>query len=90
METAKTQITLASIPLGGRLLVRSKKDWRVAVVSRIAEDQITISVASPTGYNYRLRRSIDATISFDGRIPFLVIEESDTWRDNFSAYDVRW
>ncbi|MEP7147353.1 MAG: hypothetical protein ABI857_00535 [Acidobacteriota bacterium] len=83
-------MTLASIPLGARLLVRSKKDWRVAVVSRIAEDQITISVASPTGYNYRLRRAVDASISFDGRIPFLVIEESDTWRDNFSTYDMRW
>ncbi len=90
METSETKITLASIPLGGRLLVRSKKDWRVAVVSRIGEDQITISVASPTGYNYRLRRALDASISFDGRIPFLVIEESDTWRDNFSAYDMRW
>ena len=90
MEPAETQITLASIPLGGRLLVRSKTDWRVAVVSRIGEDQITISVASPTGYNYRLRRATDASISFDGRIPYLVIEDSDTWRDNFSPYDVRW
>ncbi|MEO8042574.1 MAG: hypothetical protein ABI646_08195 [Acidobacteriota bacterium] len=90
MEPAETKITLASIPLGGRLLIRSKKDWRVAVVSRIAEDQITISVASPGGYCYRLRRPLDASISFDGRIPFLVIENSDTWRDNFSPYDMRW
>ncbi|MEO6334726.1 MAG: hypothetical protein ABIO91_07050 [Pyrinomonadaceae bacterium] len=90
MESTETQITLASIPLGGRLLVRSKKDWRTAVVSRITEDQITISVASPSGHCYRLRRALDATIAFDGRIPFLVIEDSDTWRDNFSQYDVRW
>jgi hypothetical protein len=47
VEPAGLQITLASIPLGGRLLIRSKKDWRVAVVSRIGEDKITISVASP-------------------------------------------
>jgi hypothetical protein len=90
VEPAETQITLASIPLGGRLLVRSKKDWRVAVVTRITEDKITISVASPGGYCYRLRRPTDASISFDGRIPFLVIENSDTWRDNFSPYDMRW
>ena len=83
-------MTLASIPLGGRLLIRSKTDWRVAVVCRIAEDRITISVASPKGYNYRLRRATDASISFDGRIPFLVIEDSDTWRENFSSYDARW
>jgi hypothetical protein len=83
-------LTLSSIPLGGRLLVRSKTDWRVAVVARIGEDQITISVASPTGYNYRLRRATDALISFDGRIPFLVIEDTEAWRENFSSYDVRW
>jgi hypothetical protein len=90
VEPAETQITLASIPLGGRLLIRSKKDWRVAVVSRIGEEQITISVASPGGYCYRLRRPLSALINFDGRIPFLVIEDSDTWRENFSTYDVRW
>jgi hypothetical protein len=90
VEPAQTQITLASIPLGGRLLVRSKKDWRVAVVCRIGEDQVTISVASPRGSCYRLRRPMTASISFDGRIPFLVIEDSDTWRENFSTYDVRW
>ena len=90
MEPSETKITLSSIPLGGRLLVRSKKDWRVAVVSRIGEEKITISVASPGGHCYRLRRPIDASISFDGRIPFLVIEDSDTWRDNFSPYDIRW
>jgi hypothetical protein len=90
VEPAETQLTLANIPLGGRLLVRSKKDWRVAVVCRIAEDQITISVASPKGYNYRLRRPTDAAINLDGRIPFLFIEDSDTWRENFSSYDMRW
>ena len=90
METTEAQITLSSMPLGGRLLVRSKKDWRVAVVSRITEEQITISVASPTGHNYRLRRALDASISFDGRIPFLTIEDAEAWRENFSSYDVRW
>lgn len=90
MEPAKTQLTLASIPLGGRLLVRSKTDWRVAVVARIGEDQITISVASPKGYNYRLRRAADAPVNLDGRIPFLVIEDSEAWRENFTSYDVRW
>ncbi len=90
MESAETQITLASIPLGGRLLIRSKTDWRVAVVSRITEDQITISVASPKGYNYRLRRTADSHVEFDGRIPFLTIDDAEAWRENFSTYDVRW
>jgi len=90
MELAEAQITLANIPLGGRLLVRSKTDWRVAVVCRIAEDKITISVASPKGYNYRLRRPLDAVIDFDGRIPYLIADTAETWRENFSSYDVRW
>ena len=90
MELAEAQITLAKIPLGGRLLVRSKTDWRVAVVCRIAEDKITISVASPKGYNYRLRRPLDAVVDFDGRIPYLIADTAETWRENFSSYDVRW
>jgi hypothetical protein len=90
VEPAGLQITLASIPLGGRLLIRSKKDWRVAVVSRISEDKITISVASPGGHCYRLRRPIDAEIIFDGGIPFLKMDSMETWRENFSSYDSRW
>ncbi len=83
-------MTLREIPLGGRLLVRSRKDWRFAVVSRIAEDSITLSIASPTGYNYRTRRPSDAEIGLDGRIPFLIFEDAEHWRENFSSYDARW
>lgn len=90
MEPAEAQITLANIPLGGRLLIRSKTNWRVAVVSRITEEHVTISVASPRGSCYRLRRPIDAEIGHDGGIPFLKFECEDAWRENFSAYDVRW
>lgn len=78
------------MPLGGRLLVRSKKDWRVAVVSRISEGGITLSVASPRGTNYRLRRGADAELAFDGQIPFLTADFDDTWHENFSSYDSRW
>lgn len=90
MEPAEVKMTLADMPLGGRLLLRSKKDWRVAVVSRIAEDKVTISVASPGGYCYRLRRPLDAELSLDGKIPFLIIESAEPWRENFSTYDSRW
>jgi len=90
VESAEAQITLANIPLGGRLLVRSKTNWRVAVISRITDEHITISVASPRGSCYRLRRPIDAEIEFDGKIPFLKLESAEAWRENFSSYDVRW
>ena len=90
MESAETEITLALIPLGGRLLVRSKKDWRTAVVSRIAEGTITLSVASPSGGCYRVRRVPETLIAYDGRIPYLQFDPFENWRENFSAYDVRW
>lgn len=90
MEPAETQLTLGEFPLGGRLLVRSKKDWRTAAVSRINEDFVTLSIASPTGYNYRIRRTADQIISFDGPMPFLPKEEAEPWRENFTGYDLRW
>lgn len=85
-----TQIALGDFPLGGRLLVRSKKDWRVAVVSRKTEEYISLSIASPTGYNYRIRRTAQDVLFFDGIIPFLPREESEPWRENFTGYDYRW
>lgn len=78
------------MPLGGRLLVRSKTDWRVAVVSRIVEGEITLSVSSPRGRNYRLRRTADTELSYDGLIPFLTSESAEAWHENFSTYDSRW
>lgn len=90
MEFTGSQITLGEIPVGGRLLVRSKKDWRVAVVARKTEEFISISIASPSGYNYRIRRTADQQVFLDGLIPFLPRDESEPWRENFTGYDVRW
>lgn len=90
MESTETLRTLGHFPVGCRLLVRSKKDWRFAVVCRKTEEYISLSVASPKGGNYRLRRAADLELSFDGLVPFLVANETDAWRENFSPYDVRW
>jgi len=70
--------------------VRSKKDWRFAVVVRKTEEFISISVAAPTGYNYRLRKAAELRVSADGPIPCLLSKENDMWRENFSNYDSRW
>jgi len=90
MEPPKIVTTLGDLLIGSRILVRSKKDWRTAVVSRKTEEMISISVASPTGYNYRLRRAHDQIVDFDGDIPYLKARESDNWRENYSRYDLRW
>ncbi len=78
------------MPLGARILIRSKKDWRSAVVSHLGEEKATLIVCSPTGRTYRLRRILESEIVFDGFIPILKIEEEENWRDNFSKCDFRW
>ena len=84
-------MTLGEFPIGGRLLVRSKKDWRVAVVSRKSEaGRVSISIASPSGYCYRIHRSIDVVVTFDGGISYLPKDDSEPWRENFTGYDTRW
>ncbi len=93
METtaATEQIILGLLPIGGRLIVRSKKDWRVAVISRITPEKVTLIVCSPFGRTYRLHRKIDCEIIYDGRIAVLKCDSSeDSWRENFTKYDFRW
>jgi hypothetical protein len=90
VESAETKIKLSEIPLGGRLLVRSRADWRVAAVSRIAPEMIVLTVASPGGRNYRIRRDPTTILDHDGMIPVLTVPNADAWRSNFSSYDLRW
>ena len=90
MESAETQIALNSLPIGARLLVRSRKDWRTAAVSKIVEDRVVLTVCSPTGRTYRLRRELDTEIFFEGIIPILKYDLPENWRDNFTPYDHRW
>ena len=90
MEPAETQIALNSLPIGARLLVRSRRDWRTAAVSKIVEDRIVLTVCSPTGRTYRLRRELDTEIFFEGIIPILKYDIAENWRDNFTPYDHRW
>jgi hypothetical protein len=90
VESAEAQIELNSLPIGARLLVRSRKDWRTAAISKIVEDKIVLTVCSPTGRTYRLRRDLKAEIFFEGIIPILKPDEPENWRENFSLYDHRW
>ena len=71
-------------------MVRSKKDWRFAAVSKMDEGRVVLTVASPSGYSYRLRRDPDTEILLEGTIPVLKYDETDTWRENLGQYDVRW
>jgi hypothetical protein len=89
-STAKTRITLASLAVGSRLLVRSRLDWRFAAVSKVSEGRVVLTVCSPTGRTYRLRREMDARILMESTIPILPHDQAEDWRENFSRYDHRW
>ena len=82
--------TLGEFPIGARLLIRTKKDWRVAVVSQFHTERVTLVVCSPNGRTYRLRRLLEMKIIFDGEIPILKSDLEENWRENFSKYDFRW
>lgn len=90
METPETNLTLRDLPIGARLLVRTKKDWRTAVVSQFYMEKATLIVCSPSGRTYRLRRLLEMGITFDGKIAILKCDLEENWRDNFSSYDERW
>jgi hypothetical protein len=78
------------MPVGSRLLVRSKADWRQASISKRSDEKIVITVCSPGGRTYRLRRTTDAGVILSGHIAVLIADFPDTWRSNFSCYDTRW
>lgn len=83
-------MTLDQLPTGSRLLVRSKTTWRFAAVSRIIEETVVLTVSSPKGCNYRLRRGKDTEINTEGIIPVLNPSDTEDWRENFMELDRRW
>jgi len=90
VEITETQIALDKLTTGSRLIVRSRTDWRFAAVSKIVEGRVTLTVCSPSGRTYRLRRDLNAELLMEGIIPVLPYDTDDTWRDNFCGYDTRW
>ena len=80
-------LTLADLPTGARLILRCRKDWRTATVSAVEPERVVLSVASPTGNTYRVRRPPDSLLSTDGPIPVL---GEGCWRAGFARYDARW
>lgn len=90
METTEPQITLSELPIGARLVVQCKKDWRDAVISKMDAEKVTLIVCSASGGTYLLRRVLETLIIFDGKIPILQNGCEENWRANFVKYDARW
>jgi hypothetical protein len=80
-------LTLGDLPTGARLILRCRKDWRDATVAAVSFETITLSVSSPSGHTYRVRRPADSILSPDGSIPVL---GTGCWRAGRVRYDLRW
>lgn len=80
-------MTLGSLEVGARLVLRCRKDWRDAVVINRSPEKVTLAVGSPSGHTYRVRRPADAPLSLDGSIPVL---GQGSWRAGRARYDLRW
>ena len=80
---------LGSLPVGARLILRCRADWRAATVAAFEPDtaRVVLNVASPTGHTYRVRRPADVTLTHDGHLPIL---GEGQWRAGLARYDVRW
>jgi hypothetical protein len=81
--------TLGSLPVGARLILRCRADWRAATVASFEPDtgRVVLNVASPGGHTYRVRRPADAALAQDGHLPVL---GEGQWRAGLARYDVRW
>jgi hypothetical protein len=81
--------TLGSLPVGARLILRCRADWRAATVAAFEHDldRVVLNVASPGGHTYRVRRPAATQLSYDGHLPVL---GQGQWRAGLARYDVRW
>ncbi len=81
--------TLGSLPVGARLILRCRADWRAATVAAFEPltARVVLSVASPGGHTYRVRRPADSPLAHDGHFPVL---GEGHWRAGLARYDVRW
>ena len=86
-ENSENVLTLGSLPVGSRLILRCRKDWRDAAVVAVSTEKVTLSVGSPSGHTYRVRRAPDSPLFLDGSIPVL---GEGCWRAGRARYDLRW
>ncbi|HEX8890854.1 MAG TPA: hypothetical protein VF779_17020 [Pyrinomonadaceae bacterium] len=86
-EREENVLTLGDLTVGARLILRCRKDWRDATVAAISIEAVILSVGSPSGHTYRVRRPHTSLLSMDGSIPVL---GEGVWRAGRVNYDSRW
>lgn len=84
---ARPSLVLSALPVGARLILRCRKDWRDATVAAVTLEQVTLCVGTSKGRTYRVRRPASSMVFQDG--PILVLGEG-SWRAGLVRYDARW
>ncbi len=88
METARRP--LRDLPVGTRLIIRTKTDWRSAVISRIGESGVSLRVCCSTGRVYWTKRASEMEVILEENIFRLETIVEEDWRTNFAKFEVRW
>lgn len=89
LSTLDAPATLGALPVGARLILRCRADWRAATVAAFEPHaaRVVLNVASPGGHTYRVRRPAASALAHDGHFPVL---GEGQWRAGLARYDVRW
>ena len=90
METSVLRTPLSELPVGTRLIIRTKKDWRSAVISRISETGVALRVCCSSGRVYRTKRAPEMEVIQEENIFRLETIADEDWRENFAKFEVRW
>ncbi|MEW6362013.1 MAG: hypothetical protein AB1477_07845 [Acidobacteriota bacterium] len=90
MDPSQNKITLSQMPIGSRILFRSRNEWRAASIARVADGRVSIQIASPLGRIYRISRSADTALYFDGRFYRLRPKVNSGDFVPVAVYDRRW
>ena len=90
MEAVPSQTTLRELPVGTRLLLRTRKDWRSAVISRCGESSVSLRVCCSSGRTYWTRRDHETEVIFERNILRVQTLTEEDWRENFAKFEMRW
>lgn len=90
MEVLSSRILLSELPVGTRLLIRTKKDWRSAVISRVGETDVALRVCCSSGRTYWTKRASEMPVVREENIFRLETIADEDWRANFAKFEVRW
>jgi hypothetical protein len=90
MESIQLKKPLGELAVGTRLVIRTKTDWRSAVISRVGESGVSLRVCCSTGRVYWTKRAAEMEVLLEENIFRLETIAEEDWRTNFAKFEMRW